>query len=74
MLFQFSIQIMELLCAGFSGQSKFFPIGLKSKQGRHLLNMRMALAAGMRGRPARAGTFVRLNPGCSGQSPTLLTF
>jgi hypothetical protein len=47
-------------------------MGLKSKQGRYMLNMRMTLAARMRDRPDRNGTFMCLNPGGSGQSPASL--
>jgi hypothetical protein len=65
MLFQFCIQITELLCGGFHGQSGFFPMGLKSKRGRHMLNMRMALAARMRDSPARDSIFMWVNPGDS---------
>jgi hypothetical protein len=36
-------------------------MGPKSKQGRHMLNMRMAHPARMRDRPARGSTFMRLN-------------
>jgi hypothetical protein len=50
---------------GFAGQSDFFPIGLKSKQGRYMLNMGMALAVRMRDGPARDSTFTCLNAGGS---------
>jgi hypothetical protein len=67
MSFQSSIQIIELLCGGFPGQSDFFPMGHKSKQGDHMLNMRMAHAARIRDRPARDSTFTCLNRGGRGQ-------
>jgi hypothetical protein len=47
-------------------------MGLKSKQGRHTLNMRMALAARMRDRPARDSTFMWVNPGGSEYSSSRL--
>jgi hypothetical protein len=64
--------MIELSCGEFPGQSDFFPMGLKSKQGRHMLNMRMALAAHMWDSPARDGTFMCLNPGGSGQASASL--
>jgi hypothetical protein len=69
---QFSIQTMELLCGGFPGQSDFFTMGLKSKQGRYMLNMRMARTARMPDSPARDSTIICLNPGGSGQGPASL--
>jgi hypothetical protein len=63
MLFQFSIQMTELLCGGFPGQSDFFPMGRKSSERRYMPNMRMALVARIRDRPARDSTFMCLNPG-----------
>jgi hypothetical protein len=43
-------------------------MGPKSKQGRHMLNMRMAQAARMRDRPARDSTFMRLNREAAGKA------
>jgi hypothetical protein len=50
---------------GISRSLPFLPNWPKSKQGRYMLNMRMALAARMRDRPARDGTFMCLNAGGS---------
>jgi hypothetical protein len=47
-------------------------MGLKGKQGRYVLNMRMALAARMRDNPARDSTFMCLNLGGSGQGSACL--
>jgi hypothetical protein len=52
---------------GFPGESDFFPMGVKRKRGRYMLNMRMALAARMRDSPTRDSTFMCLSLGSSGQ-------
>jgi hypothetical protein len=57
---------------GFASQSDFFPMGVKSNQGRYMLNMGMALAARMRDCRARDSTFTCLNAGGSGQSSASL--
>jgi hypothetical protein len=58
---QFCIQsILELF------DLDFLPIGLKSKQGRYMLNMRMALAARTQDRPVGDRAFMCLNPRGSG--------
>jgi hypothetical protein len=47
-------------------------MGLKSKQGRYMLNMPMAPAARMQDSPARDSAFMCLNPGDNGHGSASL--
>jgi hypothetical protein len=57
---------------GISRSIRFLPNGLKSSQGRHLLNMRLALAARIPDHPARDSTFMCVNPTRSGEGSASL--